>query len=402
MSLSGNLKTVSLPDILQLLATGKKTGTLEIRTQSRQKEVAFRGGNIIYAASINTTEDKLGSMLLRRGQITKPDLERALTLHQKTGRQLGATLVDMNLFSQVEIDECLRLQIEEIVFNLFAWSDGEFIFHDEKLPDNPPLLIDLNTMNVVMEGTRRIDEWTEIQKVLPDDNAVLKLVDSPKTDREEIRMSVDEYRLLTFIDGSTTLQELVHLSPMGEFPTYRAVYRLVGQNLIAIIGSREEQDQTTEDEEELLMSIIFNLFSSAFYEIRCHVDEVVGEENQHFGAFVARYRRGLTSYFPGVAPGGDAQPSYDKFVYTVRALPADTRYYQLMRGLETMLTEQLEYVYRFLGEGPYRRAAARTKMLMTEPLAMHRELLKKYHFDENFFQSLRQADRTVKMVREIA
>ncbi len=215
-------------------------------------------------------------------------------------------------------------------------------------------------------------------------------------------MSVDEYRLLTFIDGNTTLHQLVRLSPMGEFPTYRAVYRLVGQNLVAVSGSREEKEQTTEDEEELLMSIIFNLFSKAFYEIRCHVDQVVGEENQHFGAFAAQYRRGLTSYFPGVEPGSEAQPSYDKFVYTVRALPVDTRYYQLMRGLENMLTEQLEYVYQLVGEGPYRRAVARTKMLMTEPLAMHRELLKKYHFDENFFQSLRQADKTVKMIRGIA
>lgn len=402
MSLSGNLKTVSLPDVLQLLATGKKTGTLEIRTKSRQKEVAFRSGSIIYAASLNNAEDKLGSTLLRRGQITKADLERALALHRKTGRQLGATLVDMKLFSQGEIDECLRLQIEEIVFNLFAWSDGEFIFHDEKLPDQPPLLVDLNTMNVVMEGTRRIDEWTEIQKVLPNDEAILSLVDSPKTDRDEIRMSVDEYRMITLIDGKTSLHELVQLSPMGEFPTYRAVYRLTGQNLISVSGARKDDGPTTEDDEEILLPIIFNLFSSAFYEIRCHVEKIVGVDNQRFGAFVAQYRRGLTSYFPGVLPGSDAQPSYDKFAYTVRCLPPETRYYQLMRGLETMLTGQLEFTYQLLGEGPYRLIASRTKLLMTEPLAMHRELLKKYHFDENYFQSLRQADKTVKLVRAIA
>jgi hypothetical protein len=70
--------------------------------------------------------------------------------------------------------------------------------------------------------------------------------------------------------------------------------------------------------------------------------------------------------------------------------------------MESMLTEQLEYVYQLLGEGPYRRTASQVKMLMTEPLAQHRELLKKYHFDENFFQSLRQAERVVNMVRGLA
>ncbi|HPI32739.1 MAG TPA: DUF4388 domain-containing protein, partial [candidate division Zixibacteria bacterium] len=98
MSLSGNLKTVSFPDILQLLATGKKTGLLEIRTASRQKEVAFRDGNIIHASSVNSAEDLLGQMLLNRGRLSKKDLDRAITLHKQTGRQLGTTLIDMGVF----------------------------------------------------------------------------------------------------------------------------------------------------------------------------------------------------------------------------------------------------------------------------------------------------------------
>ncbi|MFQ5452833.1 MAG: DUF4388 domain-containing protein, partial [Candidatus Zixiibacteriota bacterium] len=118
MSLAGNLKTVSFPDILQLLSTGKKTGMLEVQTSTRQKEVAFKDGCIIFASSVNTAEDLLGNMLLNRGKLTKSDLERAIALHKQTGRQLGTTLIDMNLFDKEEIAECLKLQIEEIVYNL--------------------------------------------------------------------------------------------------------------------------------------------------------------------------------------------------------------------------------------------------------------------------------------------
>ncbi|MCK4632444.1 MAG: DUF4388 domain-containing protein, partial [candidate division Zixibacteria bacterium] len=60
MSLAGNLQTVSFPDILQLLSTGKKTGVLEVKTSTRQKEVAFKDGNIIFASSLNASEDLLG------------------------------------------------------------------------------------------------------------------------------------------------------------------------------------------------------------------------------------------------------------------------------------------------------------------------------------------------------
>ena len=110
MSLSGNLKTVSFPDILQLLATGKKSGILECKTTSRQKEVAFKNGNIIFASAVNSSEDLLGNTLLKRGKISKTDLERAITLHKQTGRQLGTTLIDMNLFQERKFGPVLCLK----------------------------------------------------------------------------------------------------------------------------------------------------------------------------------------------------------------------------------------------------------------------------------------------------
>ena len=100
MSLTGNLKTVSFPDVLQLLSTGKKTGILSVSYGSRKKAIAFREGNIIFASSVNTNEDLLGNLLLKRGKISKKDLERAITLHKQSGRALGSTLIDMELFGK--------------------------------------------------------------------------------------------------------------------------------------------------------------------------------------------------------------------------------------------------------------------------------------------------------------
>ena len=141
MSLSGNLKTVAFPDILQLLSTGKKSGVLECSTATRQKEVAFKDGNIVFASSVNSSEDLLGNMLLKRGKISKSDLERAIKLHKQTGRQLGTTLIDMGLFEKAEITDCLKLQIEEIVYNLFSWQTGDFCFHEGDSPKNAPFLV---------------------------------------------------------------------------------------------------------------------------------------------------------------------------------------------------------------------------------------------------------------------
>jgi hypothetical protein len=402
MSLSGNLKTVAFPDILQLLATGKKTGVLECRTSSRQKEVAFKDGNIIFASSVNTAEDLLGNMLLKRGRISKGDLERAIKLHKQTGRQLGTTLIDMGLFDKNEIGECLKLQIEEIVYNLFSWQEGEFCFHEGASPKNAPFTVELATMNVIMEGTRRIDEWMEIQKVLPPDDVLLKIAKSPKVNREELTISVDEFRLLSIINGERTLPDLISLSPVGEFVTCRALYRLIINNLVEVAGKRESAETTEhEDEEEVVLGIIFKLYGNCFYQIRSRVEEILGDENPKFPSFASKFRTGLTNYFPGVDPRSDLLPSFEKFLAAVRSVPQPIRYHTLMAGLEKMLSEQLFYVYQLLGQPVYREAVTKVKMEISEPLASRRELVKRYCIEDNFYGTIKRAEKMVKTVRGI-
>ncbi|MEW6049933.1 MAG: DUF4388 domain-containing protein [Candidatus Zixiibacteriota bacterium] len=399
MSLSGNLKTVSFPDILQLLATGKKTGILECKTATRQKEVAFKEGNIIFASSVNSAEDLLGNLLLKRGKISKQDLERAITLHKQTGRQLGTTLIDMNLFDKEEIASCLKLQIEEIVYNLFSWAEGDFIFHEGSAPKNAPFLIELSTMNVIMEGTRRIDEWIEIQKVLPPDDVLLRMNKSPRVPNEEVVLALDEFRILSLINGERTVPDIIDMSPMGEFVTCRSIYRLVVNGLIEVAGKRTPEPTEQEDEEEVAFSLIFTLYSNCFYRIRTVVEDMLGDQNSRYSSYVAQYRTGILTFFPGVDPGSDLVPSFDKFLSAVKSLPSETRYHVLMSNLERMLSEQLVYVYDLLGAGAFREVVNRVKKEISEPLALRRELVQRFGIEDNFYSTIKRADRVVKLVR---
>ncbi len=399
MSLSGNLRTVSFPDILQLLATGKKSGILECRTATRQKEVAFRDGNIIFASSLNSSEDLLGNMLLKRGKISKTDLERAITLHRQTGRQLGTTLMDMNLFDKEEIGLCLKLQIEEIVYNLFSWTEGDFIFHEGSAPRNAPFLIELSTMSVIMEGTRRIDEWLEIQKVLPPDDVLLRINKSPKANNDEVVLALDEFRLLSLINGERIVPELIDLSPVGEFVTCRAIYKLIINGLVEVAGRREARPEEQEDLEEAALSVIFYLYNNCFFRIRTLVEGLLGDSNSRFSAFTAQYRSGVLTFFPGVDPHAELKPPFDKFLSAVKALPEETRYHTTMSHLERMLSEQLVFVYELLGTGAFREAVNRAKKEISEPLAVRRDLVQRYSIDESIYGTIKRADKIVKLMR---
>jgi hypothetical protein len=399
MSLAGNLKTVSFPDILQLLATGKMTGTLQVTTAAREKEIYFQEGNIIYASSINASEDLLGNLLLKRGKISKTDLEKAISLHKQTGRQLGTTLVDMNLFDKEEVIDCLKMQIEEIVYNLFSWDDGNFKFIENRLPKNVPYSVELSTMNVIMEGTRRIDEWIEIQKVLPPDDVKLKLTKMPKSGKDEVKLSLDEFRILSLINGERSLPDIIEASPIGEFVTLRALYKLIIDGLVQSAGKADESNREVENEEEVILSILFTLYNNCFYKIRTIIENIVGDENPMYNKFLASFRQGFLKYFPGYDPHTETSPTFDKFYVEILKIPSSVRMHTVMAALESMLSNQLEYIFYFLGTGVYRKTVSKIKKEVSEPLAMKRELVKRFQVDLNFENSIKKAERVVRMVK---
>jgi len=401
MGLTGNLKTVSFPDVLQLLATGKKTGVLTVADGSRRKEIAFKEGNIISASSFNSNEDLLGNLLLRRGKISKKDLERAITLQKQTGRALGATLIDMELFDKEEVGECLRMQIEEIVYNLFSWMEGEFTFAEDSSPKNAPYLVNLVTMNIIMEGTRRIDEWMEIQKVLPPNDVLLRVKPAPRLNTDQVTLSLDEFRILSIINGERTLPDITVVSPIGEFPTCRALYKLIVSGLVEGAGRAVKSEgggASDENEEEIILGVIFRLYNACFLKIRRIIENLVGVTNPNYFRFITSFRRGLLVFFPGCDVQSESGPSFEKFMEEVHKIPESVRMHRVLAMLEGMLHEQLEYVFVQLGEGPFREAVNRVKKEISEPLAVRRDLVKRFRLDEDFFDSIRKAERTVKLM----
>jgi len=69
MAIKGSLKEASLPDVLQLLALGQKTGCLSIADRSNFGYIYFEKGRICYASIVNR-RDRLGDILVKHGKIT--------------------------------------------------------------------------------------------------------------------------------------------------------------------------------------------------------------------------------------------------------------------------------------------------------------------------------------------
>ena len=105
------------------------------------------------------------------------------------------------------------------------------------------------------------------------------------------------------------------------------------------------------------------------------------------------------TFFPGVDPSSDLMPSIDKFLMMVRSIPAPIRLQKITTSLQKMLSEQLIYTYQLLGSGVFRDTLSKIKKEIADPLAKHRDIVRRYEIEDNFYTTLKQADKVVKLVR---
>src|SRR5512143_3483649 len=133
MSLKGDLRTMPLPDVLQWVATGHKTGTLHVERRSVQKRIVLREGSIFSSWS-NDPRESLGQFLIRLRLLTEEQLFRALIAQEERGRLLGSILVADGVLTEEGLRQALKTKAEETVYDLFLWPSGLFEFREGDLP----------------------------------------------------------------------------------------------------------------------------------------------------------------------------------------------------------------------------------------------------------------------------
>jgi hypothetical protein len=228
-SLAGNLAVFKLPDIFTFLATARATGMLTLASGEQEAYVFFRAGQIVYAAS-NQESLRLGSILQRKKKITR-EQAKAIDDAIVSGRgRFGEVAVEQRVLTQEQIDEFLKVQVAEVIYDAFVWREGTFGFYEGF--DLPPhaVTITIDLANLIMEGARRIAEWEHCLALLPDSQVVFRVVQDPQA--EKITLSLDEWKILFLVNGQRTLEDLCRDVDDEAFHVYRVVYGLHASKLI--------------------------------------------------------------------------------------------------------------------------------------------------------------------------
>lgn len=233
MSITGNLKTMQLAELLQWLSQSNKTGTLVIDDGDTEKKIYFRGGRVISSASTDPNEH-LGHFLVSHGLIDEEELAKAIEMQERTGMLLGKILLTIGALEEDTLHRLLQRKAQESIYDLFTWAEGDFRFLDGDTPKGTMIPIDLDTTALILEGVRRVDEWRRIRQHIPSPHAIPVSM----TELDDPGLSPSERQILGLIDDNRTVEEICLQTHSSEFHVSKVLLTQIEARRIKVVRPR--------------------------------------------------------------------------------------------------------------------------------------------------------------------
>jgi hypothetical protein len=235
MALKGNLRDFSTTQLLNLIHLARKTGALTTQVQPGVTTLFFREGKLIYVTTTGR-DGHLATTLARAGKLTQ---EQAKIIRTRAGAQadkeLGMLLISAGYVTQDDILNSIRNDFLEVVYGLFTWTEGLFHFEPNQLPSGDAITISIDLENIILEGSRRVKEWERLQDELPDLDMALKFTDRPQAQLRNINLSVDEWRIISYINPRNSIKRIAQRIGMDDFQIRKLVYGLLQAGLVEIV-----------------------------------------------------------------------------------------------------------------------------------------------------------------------
>lgn len=264
--LQGNIEKFTLPEIFQLLAASRKSGTLGVQKDESIIMVYFENGEIIYGYGPRQTFH-LGQLLKEKKIISETQLQQAINIQAKTqnSKRLGEVLIARNYIDRADLENVVKTQIEELLYSLMSWTTGSFKFYENQFPTEEEITVKISVENVILEGLRRVDEENMIREVIPDMDAVYTISASQGGRTRNVSLEAGEWNLMALVDGYRTVNEILKYAAVERD---EALKKLAQLKLAGIITKTERKQTTTKSSGNIdkMVNRLANLFEDYLTE----------------------------------------------------------------------------------------------------------------------------------------
>jgi CheY-like chemotaxis protein/curved DNA-binding protein CbpA len=229
----GNLKHKRFPEVLSQLYRWKASGALLLRRERTKKIVYLKEGYPIFVKS-NLLSECLGRVLVREKMISDEECEKSLQLMKdRPGRQQGTVLIELGAISPHNLVFGLQLQLEQKLFDIFSWPDGDYQFNAKIEIPAQTVHLDMSLATIVYEGVRRRFSEGQLDDLLePFLEAFIGPHPDPAHRYQDLSLEADERRLLALVDGRRTMRDVIERGGLARLHAKQLVYSLLASEAI--------------------------------------------------------------------------------------------------------------------------------------------------------------------------
>lgn len=296
MGIEGSLAEQSLVSVLRLLAGGRKTGVLNVTKGSSMGMFFFQDGKIS-SVEMDQVEEGLGRKLVRSGWITEEQLEEAIEIGetQIEKKPVSEILTDMDVIPASVLRSHVVEQLEETISRILTWSEGSFVFDPFPWPADKHSAVAIDVNEVLVAPIRRLERAEDMAKILPAKDVALVLM---KDEPQEGYLNDEEKEVLSMVDGSLSMKELIEKRQGDSVSAARALCVLYGTRFI---GTKDEQKiangaKAPKRDEHVEMGIAFlemKMYDAARREFRCAIEMAPDSPEVRFYLGLACYKLNL-------------------------------------------------------------------------------------------------------------
>lgn len=230
--LQGKLGAFSISDIFQMFSYTEKTGTLTMIQGWNTRTISFERGRISYVAA-GSRLPTMPDLLIRNGITDRDTIESvyAEAGYALTDAEIVQILIEEGIIESADIQHCQDQLLEISIYTLFLWRNCYFTFEAGELVREGGVAVNVDSTHLIIEGTRRVDEWIEVSPVVPSVFMIFRRNAKQPHGRVE-RQFTDIFRL---IDGQSDVVSIARAAGVTQFEAAKALNDLTRSGFIEAI-----------------------------------------------------------------------------------------------------------------------------------------------------------------------
>ncbi|MHB8846123.1 MAG: DUF4388 domain-containing protein [Nitrospirota bacterium] len=228
----GNLSAFRIVELMQMLSLQRQSGRLVVNRKEGEAEIFFKEGSVAFAScDMNGSMPGIDGLLRKTCQVGEDGLQHAHRIADMTGQPIDGVLAQEKLLDQKTFGACLRRHAETVVFKAMGWKDGEFRFDKTQPPvfANP---VSLKVDDLILEGTRRSDEWVLIQQKIPNFSIIFEPLIGNAEELTRRGLSDMDLKVFAQVDGKRSVQDIIDQAMLSDFDVAKSLFILLSVNLI--------------------------------------------------------------------------------------------------------------------------------------------------------------------------